>query len=85
MKGLKVMISHADYGKSKTLQSNKVGQIAVDDATETDIILVYKPTKEWMFKIFNARRTSEYNNIVISGKTYEKEMNHFRAVASYTF
>lgn len=85
MKGLKVIISHADYGKSKTLQSNKAGQFAVDNATETDIILAYKPTKEWMFKIFNARRTSEYNGIVIAAKTYEKEMNHYRFIASYSF
>lgn len=74
MKGLKVMASHADYGQS----DNKT---ALEDATETDLVLVYKPTKAWMFKIFNAIRTSEYNG---TGGA-EKKQNHVRAVASYTF
>jgi len=81
MKGLKVMVSHADYGKSKT---SGWGGTPVQDASETDIVLVYKPTKAVMLKIFNARRTSEYNyNNVASISAGEQ--NHIRAVASYTF
>ena len=73
MKGLKIIVSHADYGQSKT-------KVAKTDATETDIIIAYKPTKAWTLKVFNAIRTSEYDSA-----TAEKEMNHFRAVASYKF
>jgi hypothetical protein len=74
MKGLKFMASHADYGQSDTGN-------AVEDATETDLVLAYKPTKAWMFKIFNAIRTSEYNG----NGGVERKQNHVRAVASYTF
>ena len=87
MKGLKLMISHADYGKSKTEAASgggdglAGGELGTTDATETDIVLVYKPTKAWMLKIFNAQRTSEYTEHATLGR----KMNHFRAVASYTF
>jgi len=78
MKGLKVMASHADYGKSKTTAG---ALSATNDATETDIILVYKPTKAVMLKLFNAIRTSEYSD----GTALGRKQNHVRAIASYTF
>jgi hypothetical protein len=82
MKGLKVMASHADYGKSKTTAPGVAnGGIATNDATETDIVLVYKPTKAVMLKLFNAIRTSEYSD----GTTLGRKQNHVRAIASYTF
>ncbi|MDQ7062117.1 MAG: OprD family outer membrane porin [Sulfurimonas sp.] len=83
MKGLKIIASHADYGESKTLASGAglAAQAATNDATETDIIIAYKPTKAWMLKIFNAIRKSEYSDATALGR----EMNHFRVVASYTF
>ena len=86
MKGLKFMASYANYGKSKTTLSNSpaAGKDALTDAVETDLVLVYKPTKAWMFKIFNAIRTSEYDGTT-STKYTERKMNHWRAVASYTF
>lgn len=83
-KGLKFMMNYADYGKSKSTLSNNGTTFALDDATELDTILVYKPTKEWMFKIFNAYRTSEFNGVV-SAKWTERRMNHTRVIASYTF
>ena len=81
MKGLKIIASYANYGKSKTLGYAASNLVANNDATEADIILAYKPTKAWMIKVFNAIRTSEYD----SSAAAEKKMNHFRAVASYTF
>lgn len=78
MKGLKLMASYADYGRSKTI--GWTNATASDDATEADIVLVYKPTREWMFKIYNAIRTSEYNTDDV-----ERKMNHVRAIVSFTF
>ncbi|WP_373001326.1 OprD family outer membrane porin [Sulfurimonas sp.] len=81
MKGLKIIASYANYGKSKTIGYKPTNLTPNNDATEADIILAYKPTKAWMLKVFNAIRTSEYD----SSATAEKKMNHFRAVASYDF
>ncbi len=78
MKGLKLVVEMADYGQSKTL---KGATAAANDATETDIILVYKPNKKWMFKIFNAQRTSEYDDTT----TKELKQNHTRMMATYKF
>lgn len=79
MKGLKFMASYAQYGQSKTT-INAGARSATDNAYEADFILAYKPTKEWMLKLFNAVRVSEFNS-----PTEERRMNHVRAVASYTF
>jgi len=81
MKGLKIIASYANYGKSKTLGYGGSNLVANNDATEADIILAYKPTKAWMIKVFNAIRTSEYD----TSATAEKKMNHFRVVAWYNF
>ena len=90
MKGLKVIVSHADYGQSKTAGWKSPGGTlsAVTDATETDIVIAYKPTKAWMLKIFNAIRTSEYDGATYSrsgANGGEKKQNHVRMVASYSF
>jgi len=79
MKGLKLMMNYASYGKSDTTNGNNGTSVAVDDAYEVDTILVYKPSKKWMYKIFNARRVSEYN----VGDSARQ--NHYRLIASYTF
>ena len=85
-KGLKFMMNYANYGKSKTALPSDATKFALDDATELDTILVYKPSKEWMFKIFNAYRTSEFNGYKsASTATTERRMNHTRVIASYTF
>jgi hypothetical protein len=87
IKGLKLMVNYANYGKSKSTLggiTTVTGNTALEDATEIDTILVYKPTKKWMFKVFNAIRTSEFDGRV-TAKTPERKMNHFRAIASYVF
>lgn len=70
MKGLTLKVAQASYSKSNLTN-------AVQDASETDIVLVYKPNKKTMFKIFNAQRTSELQSA--------NKMNHVRAVAFYKF
>ena len=80
-KGLKLIVSHADYGQSKT---SGWGGVAVQDASETDIVLAYKPTKAMMLKLFAAQRTSEYAYDA-NGAVTEGKQNHLRAVASYNF
>lgn len=81
MKGLKLMVNYANYGKSNTRVG---GFAAVDDAYEVDTVVVYKPSKEWMFRVFNARRVSEANG-TSAGGVLERRQNHYRAIASYSF
>ena len=81
LKNLFVMLSHADYGQSDTTLSN--GSIeAVTDAKETDFVIVYKPTKASMIKLFHANRTSEYDGF---SPTAERTQAHTRIVLSYDF
>lgn len=80
IKGLRIMASYANYGKSKTVGYAASNIIAQEDATEANIMLAYKPTKAFTLKVFNVIRTSEYNK-----STSEKQMNHFRVVAWYDF
>lgn len=77
-KELKLMASYADYGRSKTIGWTTAA--ASDDADEMDLVLTYRPTKAWMFRILHAIRTSEYNT-----DSVEREMNHIRVIASFTF
>lgn len=88
MKGLKLMVNYANYGKSKSTMGGAMaltGGTAKTDATEIDTIIAYKPSKEWMFKVFNAYRTSEFDGRAAPGLSPERKMNHFRAIASYSF
>jgi hypothetical protein len=80
MKGLKLMMSYANYGQSLTGAANKTAFYSRNDAYEIDTVLVYKPTKNLMLKVFNARRLSEYDGVV-----FDRRMNQYRAIASYTF
>ena len=87
LKGLKLMMSYSNYGESKTQQASEmaaVGAWAGNDAYEIDTVLVYKPTKEWMFKLFNAKRVSEYDTTT-NASTDGAEQDQYRVVASYTF
>jgi hypothetical protein len=87
IKGLKLMVNYANYGQSKSMLGGidtTTPNTALEDATEMDTILVYKPNKAWMFKVFNAIRTSEFDGRVIT-KTPERKMNHFRVIVSYVF
>jgi hypothetical protein len=75
------MVDYAEYGKSDT----KSGAIAAkDDAYEIDIALNYKYNENWFFRVFNSRRTSEYNGNTTAVIT-ERRQNHYRIVASYSF
>ncbi|MEN8167606.1 MAG: OprD family outer membrane porin [Pseudomonadota bacterium] len=84
LKNLFLMASYADYG-----QSDSVGRIsgvgphleALTDADELDVVLVWKPIKSTMLKLFYADRTSEYDGS--NGKELTQE--HLRFVASYKF
>ena len=78
-KGFKLMVAHANYGKSETV-GGLTSTSATNDATETDIVVVYKPNKEWMFKLFNAQRTSEYEK-----GGFDWSQNHTRFVGTYKF
>jgi hypothetical protein len=80
MKGLKIIASYANYGQSKTKGWGSL--YASNDAYEADIALVYKPTKAWTLKVFNAIRVSEYNDDSTIG---ELKQNHIRAVGVYKF
>jgi hypothetical protein len=88
MKGLKLMVDYANYGQSKSTMgghTKPTKETSLTDAYETDIVLAYKPSKEWMFRVFNAYRISEFDGRVTPGLTSERQMNHFRPIASYTF
>lgn len=89
MKGLRLMVSYANYGKSNSRLGEvtsvaKGGNSALENAYEVDTVLVYKPSKEWMFRIFNARRLSEFDGRALAS-TPERRQNHYRAVAVYSF
>ena len=76
MKGLKLVASHADYGQSTT-----IGKTSADDATETDLVIVYKPRPDLTFKLFNANRTSEYNG----AGDVKRTMDHTRLIVNFAF
>ncbi|MCB1737259.1 MAG: OprD family outer membrane porin [Gammaproteobacteria bacterium] len=80
-KGLVGMISHANYGQSNTGGFAGGAARPITDAEETDLVLVYKPTKDWMLKTFWAFRTSEYDG----RGGVERTQSHLRAIVSYTF
>ncbi|MFA5233268.1 MAG: OprD family outer membrane porin [Sulfurimonas sp.] len=83
MKGLRFMVDYAEYGQSDTVSYNGAA-VATDDAYEVDIAFNYKPNKNWFFRVFNARRVSEYNGDLAVGIT-ERRQNHYRAVVAYNF
>lgn len=82
-KNLAFMVSHANYGQSNMSLKTSTGifKEPQTDAKETDIVLVYKPKKNIMLKLFNANRTSEFNGIGAKPKT----QNQTRFVANYAF
>ncbi|SFZ98648.1 hypothetical protein MNB_SV-5-430 [hydrothermal vent metagenome] len=65
--------AYADYG-----QSSLVG--VSDDSTETDLVLTYKPAKNWLFRVWNVQSTSEFNTA-----TKDRTINQSRFIASYKF
>ncbi len=83
MKNLFLMASYADYGQSDSVgKLSGIGLVtALTDAKEADIVLVWKPIKSTMLKLFYADRTSEYDG----SKGKELTQEHLRFVASYKF
>lgn len=88
MKNLTFIAKHTNYGQSDTLAPAKVLKVAPTgmvssqtDAYETDLILVYKPGKEWMIKLFHANRKSEYDGA--GGKDLTQA--HTRLIASWNY
>ncbi|MET0044908.1 MAG: hypothetical protein ABW100_15475 [Candidatus Thiodiazotropha sp. 6PLUC3] len=79
MKNLFAMLSYANYGQSDTLGFGGAGTAATTDADEIDLVLVYKPIKDLMLKLFHAERTSEYDGVV------DRTQSHTRLIASYKF
>lgn len=89
LKNLIIVASHANYGLSDT----KVGKIpnrgscttspcsASNDATETDLFLIYKPIKKLVLKLMFVNRESEYN----SSHSKELKQLHSRFIMSYKF
>ena len=79
IKGLKLMASYADYGKSDTFNA-KYKSAPTDDASEMDLAIIYKPRADITLKLFNANRTSEYNSA-----TKERTQNHTRLIMNFAF
>jgi hypothetical protein len=86
MKGLRLTVDYANYGKSASSASNSASLLntAQDDAYEVDVALNYKPNKNWFFRVFNARRLSEFDGRSTTS-TPERRQNHYRAVVAYNF
>lgn len=89
LKNLTVVAAYADYGQSDTSAPAKVIKVGssgfvdpITDATELDLVVIYKPTKKSMLKLFYADRTSEYNG---TGNGRELEQQHLRFVGSVGF
>lgn len=84
-----LVAAYADYGMSDTAAPAKVIKVGaigfvdpVTDATELDLVVIYKPTKKSMLKIFYADRTSEYDG---TGNGRELEQQHLRFVGSIAY
>jgi hypothetical protein len=88
-KGLTLKVAHAHYKKSdskaveKIIKAGSTGSkiSPLDDATESDIILSYKASKNLSIKIFHAKRSSEYSGV--NGKDLTQA--HTRVVGVYKF
>lgn len=86
MKGVTLMAHYADYGKSDTLgYGGNALSVANKDATELDLIAVYKPRKDLMFRLFYAKRTSEYDGTAPGPGGTDKKQSHIRLIAQYDF
>ena len=79
LKSLKLMVSYADYGQSDMFNA-KYQSVPTDDASETDIAIIYKPRPDVTIKLFNANRTSEYNS-----DTKDRTQNHTRLIMNFAF
>ena len=88
LKNLTFIAKYSNYGQSDTLAPAKVlgvapvGKVSSQtDAYETDLVLVYKPRKDTMLKLFHANRKSEYDGA--GGKDLTQA--HTRFIASWNY
>jgi hypothetical protein len=88
LKNLMFKAAYSKYKESETdaparvLGAGSSGFVSPQkDADELDLVLVYKPVKKWMIKLFYANRTSEYDSV--NGK--DLTQRHTRLVTSYSF
>ena len=88
LKNLTFIAKYTNYGQSDTLAPAKVLKVAPvgmvesqTDAYETDLVLVYKPRKDTMLKLFHANRKSEYDGA--GGKDLTQA--HTRFIASWNY
>jgi len=78
---IKLSMSYANYGQSKSYGGNVDRTLYPSrDATEIDTVIAYKPTKQWMLKLLNVLRTSEYES-----STSDRKQNQWRFIAEYKF
>ncbi len=73
-KNLSLTVAHGNFGKSSLKNVQK-------DATETDIVLKYKPKKNILFKLANVQRETEFDGY----KGKEKTQNTTKFVMKYKF
>jgi hypothetical protein len=91
MKGVKLMAHYADYGQSDTLgYGGTARRQAQTDATELNLIAVWKPRKDLTLRAIYADRTSEYDGVIPSppGGSFtgpEGKQEHFRIIGVYNF
>lgn len=88
MKGVKLMAHYADYGKSDSQgYFGGGGPVSpVTDAKELNLVAVYKPRKDTLLKVFYAKRTSEYDGVVVPGSIGPGgKQSHLRFVGQYDF
>ncbi len=78
-KGWKFIASYADYGMSD-MKNGKFKISPTDDATELDLIVIYKPRADITLKLFNVQRTSEYNT-----DAKDRTQNHTRLIMNFAF
>ena len=82
-KNLKLVATYANYGQSSMTAPTKPGKPRLSpntDATERDLVIVYKPMKQLTLKLFNANRTSEY-----STSKKPRTQNQTRLIVNYAF
>lgn len=78
---MKVSISYANYGQSNSYGGNVDRTLyPTRDATEIDTVVSYKHSKQFIVKLLNVLRTSEYES-----STSDRKQNQWRIIAQYKF
>lgn len=90
LKNLIVSTSYADYGQSTTTGFQKTATglkplTPTTDATEVDLVIVYKPLKALTLKLMAAQRVSEYDGFTLGGSVKDYEQEHLRLIVNYKY